>query len=141
MIALTLILLIGIFLFKCCFTKNSPQYQRVGKLSPNDDLLCVHSCKSGSAYISGYMVNGRIARAASCIFNYFIAKNVRGLIHEYPYTQHGDGATCCCHIPHLSVYILMKYIPYSAYISPKAVSNIFVEIILRNAQHTHARRR
>ena len=31
----------------------------------NELLLCVRSCKTGSAYISGYVVNSRIARAAS----------------------------------------------------------------------------
>ena len=37
-----------------------------GKLSSciSDDLLCVRSCKTGSAY-TGCVVNGRIARAAS----------------------------------------------------------------------------
>ena len=37
-----------------------------GKLSIciTHDLLCVHSCKTGSAY-TGRMVNGTIARAAS----------------------------------------------------------------------------
>ena len=34
----------------------------VSYLCITDDLLCVHS---GSAYISGGVVNGRIARAAS----------------------------------------------------------------------------
>ena len=37
-----------------------------GKISTciTDDLLCVRSCKTGSAY-TGHVVNGRIARAAS----------------------------------------------------------------------------
>ena len=36
-----------------------------GKLSITDDLLRVRLCKTGSSYISGCVVNGRVARAAS----------------------------------------------------------------------------
>ena len=36
-----------------------------GKLYLTEDLLRVYSCKTGSAYISRYAVNARIARAAS----------------------------------------------------------------------------
>ena len=36
-----------------------------GKLYLTEDLLRVYSCKTGSAYISRYVVNARIARAAS----------------------------------------------------------------------------
>ena len=48
------------------FGKFSHSGRVTGKLSTctTNDLLCVHSCKPGSAY-TGRMVNGRIARAAS----------------------------------------------------------------------------
>ena len=48
------------------FGKFSPSERVTGKLSTciTDDLLCVNSCKTGSAY-TGCVVNGRIARAAS----------------------------------------------------------------------------
>ena len=47
------------------FGKFSHSGRVTGKLSITDDLLHVRSCKTGSAYMSGCMVNGRIARAAS----------------------------------------------------------------------------
>ena len=47
------------------FGKFSHSGRVTGKLCMNDDLLCVHSCRTGSAYLSGHMVNGMIARAAS----------------------------------------------------------------------------
>ena len=48
------------------FGKFSHSGRVTGELSPciTDDLLCVHSCKTGSAY-TGRMVNGRIVWAAS----------------------------------------------------------------------------
>ena len=48
------------------FGKCSHSGRVTGKLSPRvtDDLLCVCSCETGSAY-TGCVVNGRIARAAS----------------------------------------------------------------------------
>ena len=47
------------------FGKFSHLGRVTGKLSPiTDDLLCVRSCNTGSAY-TGHVVNGRIARAAA----------------------------------------------------------------------------
>ena len=48
------------------FGKFSHSGRVTGKLSTciTHDLLCVHSCKTGSAS-TGHVVNGRIARAAS----------------------------------------------------------------------------
>ena len=44
-----------------------------GKLCITDDVLHVHSCETGSAYVSGCKVDGRIARAASWVFSYSIS--------------------------------------------------------------------
>jgi len=44
-----------------------------GKLCITDDVLHVHSCETGSAYVSGCKVDGRIARAASGVFSYSIS--------------------------------------------------------------------
>ena len=50
------------------FGKSSHSGRVTGKLSTctciTDDMLCVRSCKTGSAY-TGCVVNGRIDRAAS----------------------------------------------------------------------------
>ena len=47
------------------FGKFSHSGRVTGKLFITDDLLRVRSCKTGSAYISGHVVYGRIARVAS----------------------------------------------------------------------------
>ena len=47
------------------FGKFSHSGRVMGKLCVADDLLCVHSCKLGSANFCGCMVDGMIDRAAS----------------------------------------------------------------------------
>ena len=47
------------------FGKFSHSGKVTGKLCIVDDLLCIRSCKVGSTNISGCMINGMIARAAS----------------------------------------------------------------------------
>ena len=47
------------------FGKFSHSGRVMGKLCVDDDLLCIHSCKLGSADFCGCMVDGMIARAAS----------------------------------------------------------------------------
>ena len=49
----------------CKFSKFSHSGGVTGKLSMNDDLLCVSSCTSGSTHLCGCVVKGMIARAAS----------------------------------------------------------------------------
>ena len=47
------------------FGKFSHSGRVMGKLCVDDDLLCVRSCKLGSADFCGCVVDGMIARAAS----------------------------------------------------------------------------
>ena len=47
------------------FGKFSHSGRVMGKLCVDDDLLCVHSCKLGSADFCGCVVDGMITRAAS----------------------------------------------------------------------------
>ena len=46
------------------FGKFNHSRRVMSKLFMNDDLLCASSCETGSAHISGHVVNGTIARAA-----------------------------------------------------------------------------
>ena len=45
--------------------KFSHSERVTGRLCVDDDLLCVRSCKLGSANFCGWVVDGMIARAAS----------------------------------------------------------------------------
>ena len=47
------------------FDKFTHSRRVTGKLFMNDNFLCVNSYKTGSIHISGCVVNGMIARAAS----------------------------------------------------------------------------
>ena len=60
----------GVFTFPfACFKRLVCKLKLLAILTrTTDDLLCVHSSKTGSSCISGCMVNDRIARAASGVF-------------------------------------------------------------------------